>query len=349
MTALRVIELFSGVGSQRMAFNIVSKRTGIQFDYAAQCDIDEYAIQSYNAIHGDTPNLGDITKIEHLPPCDILTWSFPCQSVSLAGRKQGMKKDSGTSSSLAWDVIRLLQSSHRPEWLIMENVPAITYKENRAEFNRIIRNLSELGYRSIYKVLKATDFNVPQTRDRCFMVSRYHNPVHDFPKGNGLSCCLSDFLESSPDQSLYTPANQKMIVSIESDCLHIRTNNKRGWMLGYPGDGIVLGQSQARGVARFQVCPTINTKPGCGVITEDNRIRTLSPRECWRLMGLCPRKPNGEFDDTNFEKVNELLSNSQLYKQAGNSIVVDVLVSLYMSFLAPKNNSRQALIDSWGE
>ena len=71
MKPLRVIELFSGVGSQRMAFNEVSKRTGIKFDFVAQCDIDKYAVRSYNAIHGDTPNLGDITKVQHQPSIPV--------------------------------------------------------------------------------------------------------------------------------------------------------------------------------------------------------------------------------------------------------------------------------------
>ena len=83
MKPLRVIELFSGVEAQRIAFNIVSERTGLKFDFVAQCEIDKYAVKSYNAIHGETPNLGDITKVDKLPECDILTWSFPCQSLSI--------------------------------------------------------------------------------------------------------------------------------------------------------------------------------------------------------------------------------------------------------------------------
>ena len=99
MKPLRVIELFSGVGAQRIAFNIVSERTGLKFDFVAQCEIDKYAVKSYNAIHGETPNLGDITKVETLPECDILTWSFPCQSLSMAGKKEGMKEGTETESS----------------------------------------------------------------------------------------------------------------------------------------------------------------------------------------------------------------------------------------------------------
>lgn len=213
----RVVELFSGVGSQRIAFNIVSQRTGIQFDFVAQCDIDKWAIKSYNAIHGDTPNLGDVSQLDTLPDCDILTWSFPCQSLSQAGRKEGMAKDSDTKSSLAWEVIRLLENSHKPEWLVMENVPAITNKENVKDFRQIITALSSLGYYSKYKVLDATDFGVPQTRERCFMVSRYAKNVPDFPKPTGLNTVLGAYLESNPDAKFYLSPERVKNIVLESE------------------------------------------------------------------------------------------------------------------------------------
>lgn len=213
----RVIELFSGVGSQRMAFNIVSQRTGIQFEFLAQCDIDKYAIKSYNAIHGDTPNLGDITKLKKLPECDILTWSFPCQSLSQAGRKEGMEKGSSTKSSLAWEVIRLLQCSYKPEWLVMENVSAITDKTNIKDFNQIITALNDLGYYSRYKVIEATEFNVAQTRERCFMVSHYRGAVPDFPKPIGLTHVLNDYLESDPGARCYLSPKRIKNIVLESE------------------------------------------------------------------------------------------------------------------------------------
>lgn len=213
----RVLELFSGVGSQRMAFNIVSAQTGIGFEYAAQCDIDKFAVKSYNAIHGVTPNLGDITKVEVLPDCDILTWSFPCQSLSQAGRKEGMAKGSETKSSLAWEVIRLLGCSHKPEWLVMENVPMITDKTNLKDFNQIINALNLLGYRSRYRVLDATDFNVPQTRSRCLMVSRLGGMVPDFPTPIGLNHVLGDYLEAHPDSKYYLSPKRVKNIILESE------------------------------------------------------------------------------------------------------------------------------------
>lgn len=213
----RVVELFSGVGSQRMAFQIVSNLTGLNFEFIAQCDIDRFAVISYNAIHGETPNLGDVSQLDTLPDCDILTWSFPCQSLSQAGRKEGMQKGSGTKSSLGWEVVRLLKASNRPEWLIMENVPAILYKGNAREFSRLVNALADLGYRSKWAVLDATDFNVAQTRSRCLMVSHLRAPVPDFPEPIGLNHVLGDYLEPNPDSRFFLSPDRVKNAILQSE------------------------------------------------------------------------------------------------------------------------------------
>lgn len=132
--------------------------------------------------------------------------------------------------------------------------------------------------------------------------------------------------------------------------MRIKTNNATGYIEGHEGDGLVIGQPNARGTVRKKKCPTINTATGggCGVITEKSKVRILTPKEAWRLMGLCPMNQDGSFDDSNFNKAAEEVSSAQLYKQAGNSIVVDVLVYLYLSMLAPEKKERQSLLDQWG-
>lgn len=107
---LRVIELFAGIGAQASAL----ERLGIDFK-STVCEIDNHAYNAYCAIHGPTENLGDITKVEHLPPCDLLTYSFPCQDLSVAGYQRGMEKGSGTRSSLLWEVGRLLDDMRERE------------------------------------------------------------------------------------------------------------------------------------------------------------------------------------------------------------------------------------------
>lgn len=102
---IRVIELFSGIGAQAEAL----KELGLDYEVVATSDIDKHANLGYEAIHGSVNNLGDVTKIEHLPECDLLTYSYPCTSISLAGKREGMKEGSGTASSLLWEVGRLLK------------------------------------------------------------------------------------------------------------------------------------------------------------------------------------------------------------------------------------------------
>lgn len=107
---LRVVELFAGIGAQAQALE------NLGLDFASTvCEIDRHAYASYCAIHGDTPNLGDITEVDHLSECDLLTYSFPCQDLSIAGSQRGMKQGSGTRSSLLWEVGRLLSDAKERE------------------------------------------------------------------------------------------------------------------------------------------------------------------------------------------------------------------------------------------
>lgn len=195
---MRVVELFSGIGATRVALDRVGKELGIPMEFVAHCDIDKYASKSYTAIFNDTNNLGDITKVEKLPECDMLTWSFPCQSLSKAGKCEGMVEGSGTASSLGWEVIRLLKGAKtKPEWLLMENVPAVHNKRNNPEFERIIAELSAMGYVSGWNDINAKKHGVAQNRNRCIMISRLNAPLPEFgmPRAKPLDKVLRDYLE----------------------------------------------------------------------------------------------------------------------------------------------------------
>lgn len=227
MRTYRVIELFSGVGAQRMALERLKAKypDKLDFEYVAQCDIDKYAVKSYNAIHGETPNLGDISKVEVLPDCDILTYSYPCQSISTAGKHEGMVEGSGTRSALCWEVIRLLRCSHRPEWLLMENVPAVLFKKNKPEFDRLCKSLEELGYNNSYQILNAVDFNIAQNRKRCFMISHLNAPCPEFPKGVELQYRMRDYLEDEVDQKYYLSPERLKGVILSSEKEKARGNH----------------------------------------------------------------------------------------------------------------------------
>lgn len=201
MGTLRVFEAFAGYGSQSMAL----KRLAVDYEVVGISEIDKYAIQAYNAVHGDTRNYGDICKIDwkSVPDFDLFTYSFPCQDISSAGKQRGFEEGSGTRSSLLWECKRAIIEK-RPKYLLMENVKAITQKKFMPYLETWIDMLSFLGYSSFLKVLNAKDYGVPQNRERAFVVSILGEDEHyEFPSPFELKLKLRDILESNVDESYY--------------------------------------------------------------------------------------------------------------------------------------------------
>ena len=198
---LRVFEAFAGYGSQRMAL----RNLGIEHEVVAISEFDKYADASYQAIHGKTLNLGDITKIDvdDVPDHDLFTYSFPCQDISVAGKGKGFSKDSGTRSGLLWESERIIKAK-KPRYLLMENVKNLIGKKFMPSFQEWILALEELGYSNYYEVLNAKDFGIPQNRERVFMVSILgeHEP-YVFPKPIKLEKRLKDVLEDEVDEKYY--------------------------------------------------------------------------------------------------------------------------------------------------
>lgn len=180
----------------------------------------EWQKQVYNNIK-NTNNLvnimnvkGEDLEINELDKYDyILTYSFPCQDLSLAGKRAGMDEDSETRSSLLWQVQRLLDElkdlNQLPQVLLMENVPQVIAQGNMQNMEKWDDFLSKLGYKSYIKNLIATDYGIPQIRNRTFMVSILGNYVYTFPKPRPLELKLSDMLEPNVDEKYYL--SNKMI------------------------------------------------------------------------------------------------------------------------------------------
>ena len=122
----------------------------------------------YNA-HLRTKNLGNISEIEALPRCDLLTYTFPCQNLSVGGDGAGIKK--GTRSGLLLEVERLLDISNKPKYLLMENVKNLLSKNHKPDFDRWCKKLEHIGYTNYGNILDAKDFGVPQRRERVFLIS----------------------------------------------------------------------------------------------------------------------------------------------------------------------------------
>lgn len=216
---IRLIELFAGIGSQAKAL----KNLGVEFEHHFVCEIDVHAIRSYNAIHNTNFETKDITKVsaselnitERERYCYILTYSFPCQDISMAGLQKGYAKGTSTRSGLLWEVERLLDecNGNLPQVLLMENVPQVIGKKNIKDFHEWYRKLESLGYTNYVQLLNSKQVGypepIPQNRNRCFMVSilgKYH---YTFPKKSKLKKKLKDMLEDKVDEKYYL--SDKMI------------------------------------------------------------------------------------------------------------------------------------------
>lgn len=308
---------------------------------------------------------GDLGIVDTDKYCYIMTYSFPCQDLSLAGKGKGMAKGSGTRSGLLWEVERLLNECNElPQILLMENVTQVHGKGNKEHFDEWITFLESKGYCNYWKDLNAKNFGIPQNRNRTFMVSVYGNYTYEFPQEFPLQLRLKDMLEdkdgseiSNTLTSRYYKDGKECLIkeqpiliggmqknqSVKTDgistCLTSSMDTGGGYvpMVVNNIEPIRLGglydteksKHQAGAIWDKETIggtePTkINLKDGTQITSNDNlsglRIRKLTPKECWRLMG---------FDDADFEKAAKRNSNSQLYKQAGNSIVVDTLYYIF--------------------
>lgn len=168
--------------------------------------------QVYNAIKA-THNLVNIVsaKGSDLSITDtdkytyIMCYSYPCQSLSAAGKGEGMIEGSGTQSSMLWEVKRILNEcdDNLPQILLMENVPQCHGTKNKAEFDRWCEFLTSKGYTNVWKDMNAKDYGIPQNRNRCFMVSFLGDYFYDFPAKQKLKLRLGDVLEQNVDESYY--------------------------------------------------------------------------------------------------------------------------------------------------
>lgn len=383
-----MIEAFSGIGTQRMAL----ERLGIEHEVVGIFEIDKYAIRSYEAIFDKTLNLGDISKVkvEDIPDCDLFTYSFPCQDISVAGKLKGLDKNSNTRSGLLWDCEKIIREK-KPKYLLMENVKNLVGKKFKSDFEEWLRILEDMGYTNYWQVLNAKDYGVPQNRERVFCVSilSEHTP-YEFPEKFPLKLRMRDLLEDTVDEKFYLSQEQIDRIKFSTYKTNKRRVQEKDWcdtlcardfkdpkcvkinQIGqhdtekrkntsifrvYDDNGLVPSLTTMGGGHREphiiddkpdrlfgifdkdktshqagsvwdkdKISPTLDTMQGgrrqpCALENDKSfRVRKLTPKECWRLMGI---------RDEDFEKAQKVCSNTQLYKQAGNAIVVDVLIAIF--------------------
>ena len=322
---LKVNELFSGIGAFRKALmnlNIPHEIVGIS-------EIDKYTVKSYEAMYGQTRNYGDINEIDTLDYADLWTYGFPCQDISTAGHQRGLVKNE-TRSGLLYEVKRLLVNSalvdELPKYLIMENVKNLVGKKFKADFDKWLDWLSRIGYKNYWQVLNAKHYDVAQNRERVFVISvlnRKSTLPFIFPEKQTLKTQLKDYLEQEVDTKFYLTEKQIEKIkraTFKQNSFQSRVCNMRGisrtlCARDFKSPTCVLfGTLDMKGIS-----PTLTTCGGGNTeakVEHNGVVRKLTPREYWRLMG---------FSDSDFNKASQVCSNTQLYKQAGNSIVVNVL------------------------
>lgn len=315
------------------------ERLDIDYEVVAISEIDKYAIQGYEAIHGKVNNLGDISKIkvEDIPQHDLFTYSFPCTDVSNAGKQEGLIRGQ-TRSGLLYECEKIINHC-RPKYLLMENVKNLVSKRFKPQFDEWLKYLESLGYTNYWQVLNAKNYGVPQNRERVFVVSILgeHTP-YEFPKPIPLNKCIADILEDQVDEKYYMnkPSN---LVKEEHQKLLISQATKKGYIemdlpgvcdLSYPTSKTRRGRVQENG----KVSPTLtaSSQDICYIETtnqkDDYTIRKLTPRERFRLMGM---------NDDDIDKIQQAgISDAQQYKMAGNSIVVDVLEAIFRNLFVKK-------------
>ncbi len=207
MKEINLLSLFSGIGAFEKALN----KLEVKYNLVNYCEIDKYASKAYSMVHkcSEDKNLGDITKIDTtaLPnDIDLITYGFPCQDISLAGKQKGFEADGErTRSGLFFEALRIIEDT-KPRIAIAENVKNLTSKKFSKEFDIVLSSLEEAGYNNYWKVLNAKDFGIPQNRERVFIVSirkDLDNGMFKFPDGFELQLRLKDMLEDEVDEKYY--------------------------------------------------------------------------------------------------------------------------------------------------
>lgn len=291
---------------------------------------------SHNLVNIQQVNASDLEIVDVDKYCYLMTYSFPCQDLSKAGLGKGMEKGSGTRSGMLWEVERILDecNGNLPQILLMENVPDVIGSKNIIHFAKWLEKLEKLGYHCYWQVLNAKDFGVPQNRERCFMVSLLGDYLYEFPQPIKLEHRLKDLLEDRVDEKYYlSDIRHNYTISKNGDC--VQANNEcptldtRCDCLGVVvNDSLLVADGKTRKFKESEISGTLLTNSnfgGIGVqliqgLQTNYRIRKLTPLEVFRLMGV---------KDEDFEKIAKNQSNASLYHLAGDSIVVNVLMSIF--------------------
>lgn len=246
-------------------------RLGIDYEVVNYCEIDKYASCAYSAIHNipQNKNIGDITKVDTIKltkDIDLITYGFPCQSYSVAGKQLGVNDPRGVLFFDALKIIRLL----KPKYCIAENVKNLTSRKFKEVFENMLAELEYAGYNNYWKVLNAKDYGIPQNRERVFIISIRKDVDDDsfrFPEpfDNGLR--LRDFLEDEVDEKYYInqEKTEKLIRELENKEISntIRANGN-GSLDKHQWDLVLINSCSIK-IKKDNICNCIDANYGKGL------------------------------------------------------------------------------------
>ena len=330
---MKVLSLFSGIG----AFERAIYNKGIEHEIINYCEKDKYASCAYSVLHdiSEDKNLGDIIGAKG-SYADLLTYGFPCTDISLAGKCKGIIKGE-TKSGLLFEALRIIKES-RPKVAIAENVKNLVSKMFIQDFNNLIEELDRLGYNSYWKVMNGINYSSAHSRERIFIVSirkDIDNVKFKFKEGTNSLVTLKTITEKVVGEKYYCKDNKyikEFINNTERKITDFKEPSKYGLIkvgdINKPG----LRDMNKRVFSELGASPTLVTGSDSIPKIVQCRVRKLTPLECWRLVG---------FNDDDYWKVRKELektyyygkdmTDTQMYKMAGNSIVIRVAESIIES------------------
>lgn len=295
---MKVLSLFSGIGGLDDGFI----KAGFNIVWAN--DFDKYAVQTYSANHSLPIVLADINQVnlESLPSFDVLIGGFPCQPFSMMGAELGFNDARGTLFFRIAEIVKYkISKGEKPRAIVLENVRSLSTHDRGKTFKVIKRILEhDLGYTVYNTILNSADYGVPQTRNRTYIVCFANDKVSfKFPPKQELKLTLQDLLENNVDERYFL--SDRILPTILSD-----------------GTGGYKAKSEIDLKIARPLCATMGKMHrACqdNYVTQNGRVRRLTPRECARLQG---------FDDSFVIPVSDF----QAYKQFGNAVTVNVSLAV---------------------
>jgi DNA (cytosine-5)-methyltransferase 1 len=351
---MKFLDLFAGIGGFRMGMELAGN------ECVGYVEIDKFARKSYEAIY-DTEGewtAHDITSVTNddlrflaTRGIDVICGGFPCQAFSVAGKRLGFEDTRGT---LFFEIARFAKEI-QPRYLFLENVKGLLSHDKGRTFETILYTLDELGYDAEWQVLNSKDFGVPQNRERVFIIGHFRGKrtrkVFPITREDGeVTTELKPLIGGKQAMRVFDPNGLSVTLSAQGGGWGAKTGlyaipvltpdreekRQNGRRFKEPNEpmftltaqdrhGVLVSQKTGVRETEISNCLDASYYKGLGNnqerigVQENYRIRRLTPRECWRLQG---------FPEWAFDRAAKVNSDSQLYKQAGNSVTVNVIYEI---------------------